>query len=913
MPLDVNDFDRLLQVSRLLSLHFPNADGPDSVLAVDTLTAREELSRSFRFDVGLLSDDSSIPLKDLLGKKMTVSLVRDDGTERHFNGYVTEFRYVKTDGGFARYHAVLEPWLAFARLRKDCASFKGTSLVQLTETTFANYPQRDWKTQLRGADPQYSCINQYNETDYNHLHRRWEAVGLHYWYEHRADGHTLCLSDDSAIADPVDACGSYDVDAGTIPYRAYAGAFERDGIHQWQAVRRVGSSGSALASFDYKVPMPHVAKGFSENRQGEAVPALELYEDAGEYGFPNEQEGESLARRRMEEANRMTQYFDVAGNDRCVQPGRSFRLAGHHSSTMQWPAGDYLVSEPIRDRDYLITAVQHSAANNIRTADHEPSFYRNEFTCLRKTVKWRPGRYFNSTPPPAPGVQTAIVTGPPGEEIYTDGYGRVKIQFHWDRQGGNDENSSAWVRVAMPMAGGELGQIGLPRVKQEVVVQFLGGNPDRPIITGVVYNERHRAPWELPGQRALSGLRSRELGGTRRNQLVLDDTNGQIQAQLRSDHLHSQLSLGTIHRLESTAGHKEARGEGFELRTDGHGVARAARGLLLTTESRTGGAGAVKAMTETSRRLAQAHERHNALAQLAQQYDDNRGTDQSDATTALKAQNDGIQGSGDKLPELTAPHVVLSSSAGIAATAGQSIHVTGGEQIALTAGANVSIGAQGGLFASVRQGLRLFVHKIGMKLIVASGKVEIRAETDEVEIVAQKVLRLISDADWIELRGRKGIRLHGAGSMIEIADKVQVFSQSPTLFHCNFETLGPQNRSQPSQRQPKKEASTTSDQPTKLRPLLQPHSAVGQAYANTPYILYKNGTEMKVDLTDEEGRAEFDYEPGAEYKVRLGNGDDFALNISDDVDAAKPGSEKSQSNQGYRAMNDATDGRDHKN
>ncbi|MBB3223024.1 type VI secretion system Vgr family protein [Pseudoduganella umbonata] len=914
IPPGAISLDRLQQTGRLLRSHFPNGDGPDATLVVNTLSAREELSRGFCFAVELLSDDVSIPLKSMIGKMMTVSLVRDDGTERHFNGYITEFRYAKTDGGFVYYQAVLEPWLAFAKLRKDCVSFLATSVLEMTEKTFAHYKEHDWKLRMRGDDPKVTCMNQYNETDYNHLHRRWEAAGLHYWYEHRLDGHTLWLSDDSTNADGVDVCGTRDVEPGTMPYRAYAGSAEGDGIRQWQAVRRVGPCSMTLGSFDYKNPVPQAATYESMNQQGEA-PSHEIYENLGAYGYRDWNDGEPLARCRMEESDRTVQFFEADGNDRSAMPGRSFVLADHHSASMKWPFQQAAVSEPIRSREYLIAAVQHTAANNFDSAKREPSYYKNSFTCLRKTTPWRPGRGFHSNPPPAPGVQTAIVTGPQGEEIHTDGLGRITIQFHWDRLGKRDENSSAWVRVAMPMAGKQFGQIGLPRVGQEVVVQFLGENPDRPIVTGVVYNAAHAVPWELSPQRALSGLRSRELGDVRGNQLVLDDTKGEIQAQLRSDHLHSQLSLGQIHRLEENGGHKEKRGAGFELRTDGHGVARAAEGLLLTTEARAGAAGPIKAMAETTARLTKAHEQHKSLATLAGQHAAGSSSGQSDSAQSIAAQIDGIKGGGGDLSELSAPHVVLSSAAGIAATAAQSVHVTGAQHLALTAGANLSMTAQGGFFASVREGARVFVQKLGMKLIAATGKVEIRAESDDIDLVAEKVLRLLSETDWIELRGRKGLRLHGAGSMIEIADKVQVYSQSPVQFHCNLETLGARNRPQPDRSVKNEENSSAepADERMKLRPLLQSHSASGAPYAETPYVVYKDGAEIKTGLTNDKGQIEFDHERGTErYEVMLANGDHFTLRVEMFDQNTSANDEKAKSNEGYRALNDATDGREHK-
>ena len=182
-------FGSASQEQRLLRLHFPRDDGPaNAVLLVNSIKARERVSRDFSIEADLLSDDAHLALKAVMGRMVTISMVRDDGSLRYFNGYVGQFRLLHADGGFAAYRMVLQPWLAFARLRQDNVSFHGQSVMQLTETTFGHYEQRDWKTSLQGDDPQLTCANQHNETDYNHLHRRWEALGWHYWYEHRADG-----------------------------------------------------------------------------------------------------------------------------------------------------------------------------------------------------------------------------------------------------------------------------------------------------------------------------------------------------------------------------------------------------------------------------------------------------------------------------------------------------------------------------------------------------------------------------------------------------------------------------------------------------------------------------------------------------------------------------------------------------
>ncbi len=318
-------FNGASQHKRLMRLDFPFEDGPPAILLPNNLTFHEAVSRCFRGVAELLSDDPCIPLKIVMGKMVTISLVRDDGSLRYFNGYITEFRFLRSDGGFAFYQMVFEPWLALARLRKRCVSFHGKTVREITEQILTHYPQAQWHLHLTGDDPQITLANQYNETDYNHLHRRWEALGLHYWYEHEFGGHRLMLSDYSLLAEPIDE------KADVIPFHDQGGSREDDGIHAWTAIRRLGSGQTTVTSFDYKNPRAQHAEAPSLNQQGD-FPSYEIHEDLGAYGYRTHREGEQLAALRMDAADKTTQYFEVAGNARCVLPGRTFKLGGHFSA-----------------------------------------------------------------------------------------------------------------------------------------------------------------------------------------------------------------------------------------------------------------------------------------------------------------------------------------------------------------------------------------------------------------------------------------------------------------------------------------------------------------------------------------------------------------------------------------------------
>lgn len=783
------------QHNRLMRLDFPFEDGPPAILLPNTLAAHEEISRGFRILVDVLSDDPRIPLKILMGRMVTISLVRQDGSLRYFNGYITEFRFLRTDGGFAFYQMVLEPWLAFARLRKDNVSFHGKNVREITEYTLKHYRQADWHMHSFEDDAQLTVANQHNETDYNHLHRRWEARGLHYWYEHRFDGHTLMLSDKSFLAEPIDATRHDEPDV--IPFRDKSGSLEDDGVREWTAIRRLGSGKTTLVSSDYKNPGAQHASFDSTNEQGDVFP-YEVYENTGSYGFRMRSDGERLAAQRMVEQDKDTQCFEAAGNDRSVMPGRTFKLGGHFSAEPRSSEYDPEPRRGIGERDYLILAVDHEAANNYQAGQGASSHYENRFTCIRKDIRWRPGRNYNSEPGTYMGLHTATVVGPAGADIHTDGYGRVKVQFNWDRLGTYDENSSPWIRVMTPAAGNEFGQIRLPRIGEEVGVIYPDGNIDHPLIIGSLYNHDQMPPWSLPKGQSLAGLRSRELGGGKRgNHLVLDDTAGKIQAQLKSDHQDSQLSLGHITGIDGNSGRTDARGEGWEIATKAWGVARADQGMLITTEAQTNAAYRAKDMVETTRRLAAAENIQDQLVRMAQESGAQEAHQQDDAVDDIKSQNQALHGTGKgPFPELDEPHLVLSSPAGIELSTGRSTHMASERHTTITSGKSLSIASADGLFASIGKTFRLFVHKAGMKLIAAGGKVSIEAHSDNVEIIANKVLALMSESDWVDIKGKKGVRLHGVNHMLEISDKVQFFTSSPVLFHGNLETLASKTVSQ---------------------------------------------------------------------------------------------------------------------
>ena len=785
-----------VQYNRILRLSFPHGDAPPVQFVVNKIDATEGLSKDFKFTVELLSNSAGIALKDMQGKLLSIELVRQDGSLRYFTGYVFSFRRRHADGAFTVYEAKLGPWMKFLKLRKDCCLFHGKTLREQTESIFRDYGiHANWDWRVSRDDPAMTDACQFNETDFNYLSRRWEAMGWHYYYEHDATGHKLVIASDSTITPPIDG-------GPEVRFHGAGGHAEEDAIDRWSPVRHVMPSSVALTSFNFKNPRPVSLEVPTLNKQGK-VPQIESYEYAGSYGFKTLTDGDAQSRIRIEEMEGIARHTDAEGNNRFMVPGRWFRLIDHFNHRPYRRGGG-----PGKD-DFLILTVRHVATNNYLQKNEQKIQYRNWLTCTRRDIPWRPGRGFNSVDTRILAPQTAIVVGPEGHDsIYTDEYGRVRVQFHWDRTGENDERSSTWVRVSSLWAGANLGALAVPRVGSEVMVIWLDGCPDRPIIIGAVFNSWNMPPWELPAQKALSGLRSRELTpgkgnlpGGRSNHLILDDTNGQIQAQLKSDHQCSQLSLGHITRIEDTSGRKDVRGEGFELRTDGHGVARAAKGMLITTETRQGASGAVKEIDEASHRLDVAVEEHRLLGEIAQK---NRAqelnSNQEEVALSLQTQSNEITGRtipNNVFPELAKPHLVLASPSGIATTTAGDTHIASDCHTAITTGKNLSLATGSSLFATIRQTFRLFVQKAGMKMVAAAGDIDMQALSDNINLLAK--LSITHTANRIIISAKEEVVINGGGSYVKLNGQgIELGTNGTFVAHAATHSLvGPNNMATP--------------------------------------------------------------------------------------------------------------------
>lgn len=517
----------LTQHQRLITFDSPLP--PEQELQLLRFSGREALSELFSFQVDLISQDARIELKKLIGKKVTMGIALADGDTRYISAHVSDFVHTGADGGIANYSAELVPWIWILSRRRDSRIFQDKTTEQIIKEVFAYYlTLADHEFRLNKPLKPISYCTQYQETDLDFVLRLLEQEGLFFTFQHSQEGHCLVISDDSSVLPPLER-------QPVIRYHTASVTETADSITAWSSSRRFQPTKLTLKSFDYKQPgNPHLVQLNSLNQQGE-VGQYEVFEYEGLYGYKDADEGIRKARYRLEAMEVNGKTFSGESNCRAMEPGCYFELSQHYDHD----------NDVVDDRQFLILSVNHWGQNNY--ANDGEAGYRNSFSCIRRKIPFRP---LSHTPRAGiSGPQTAIVVGPPGEEIYTDDLGRVKLQFHWDRNGEFNDKSSCWVRVAQSGASGGFGSIQIPRVGDEVVVVFLDGNPDRPLIMGSLYNSTNTPPWALPANKTQSGFLTRSMkgdGGTA-NFFRFEDKAGAEQIIM-----HAERNMDTEIELDET-------------------------------------------------------------------------------------------------------------------------------------------------------------------------------------------------------------------------------------------------------------------------------------------------------------------------------------------------------------------------
>ena len=743
------------------------AIGPAPVSAVADTTAP---STGLRLTVHALAADTHIELKSLIGQPALVELLTQSSRSelRPFHGHITHVALVGSDGGLARYRLVIEPWLAFLGHRQDSWVFQRQTVQQIVDEVFADYagqgklaPAWRWDLADPAVYPERSLCIQYQETDLAFIQRLLLEEGLFHWWEHSGDAnadtlgtHTLVIADHNGAA-PANA-------QSRVRYTQSGASLSADSLTRWRSQRNVRSAQFNLASPDHRSLSLRPVSQFAAAQSGAApLPELTQTDIPGAYAYEDLAQGERLALRRMQALDAQRHRALASGTWRTAAPGTTFTLADH-------PVHSGLDEQ--RDR-FVLLAVQHDARNNLR-ADHaaqvgsllgaiarsvtggteaempndsaEP-VYQCRLVVQPAAVPLRmaeadvpsgsaqSGALTDALPDPrlhprptVHGVQTALVVGL-GEPLHTDRDHRIKIQFHWQR-GANGSHrqphpagdnapasdaSGTWVRVAQTVAGANWGAVFTPRLGQEVLVSFVQGDIDRPVVVGSVYNGQGQAdaqnnqisggaagavgnaPAWFPGAAAqgdlqshrhpavLAGYKSQELASSARgtgghNQLVLDDSPGAHRIELSSTSAQTRLQLGhLLHQVDNQR--LQPRGHGLDLATAAWGAVRAGSGLLLSAHGKASSTARALQLDsrEPSAQAEQGQDLLHSLAESAQQHQA-KGSTEPDVVGATR------KDTARQLPNEQALYATLISLAGTDARgddsgAGDSQAIGGGQ------------------------------------------------------------------------------------------------------------------------------------------------------------------------------------------------------------------------------------------
>ncbi|WP_295990016.1 type VI secretion system Vgr family protein [Rugamonas sp.] len=493
---------------------------PDDTLLFLSMSGSEQLGRLSEYRVQLSSAKRDIQIGAVLGKTMGIHVNLADGGVRHFNGVVTGFRSNGWDGDSAAYEATIHPWLWLLTRSANCRIFQDLSVPDIVAQVCGAPAYGGLADLSAGAlGGNYAALPycvQYRETDFNFVCRLLESVGIYFFFTHDADKHTMVLADSYGAHVPIagDALKFCSED------RRLSGDDEM--VFSWSASGEIQSSAYTLDDFDFEKAAASSSGGLlvkSTIATAFDQAAYEMYDYPG--GYVLAADGTALARGRMESLHGQCERIDAASNARALYTGGLFTLAEH-------PRDD-------QNRDYLVTEASYALkGSDYRSGGGGGVEFQVTLAAIGKEHAFRPLPVTRK--PVVRGPQTAMVVGKAGEEIWTDKYGRVKVQFHWDRLGKDDEKSSCWVRVSQSWAGKGWGAIFIPRIGMEVVVEFLEGDPDRPLITGCVYNSDALPPYALPAEQTKSTLKSNStLGGEGYNELRFEDKKGAEEVYVQAE------------------------------------------------------------------------------------------------------------------------------------------------------------------------------------------------------------------------------------------------------------------------------------------------------------------------------------------------------------------------------------------
>lgn len=781
----------LIQQDRLLKTDIPSL--PNNALVPRRAVTHSELGRDFSVTLDLVSTASDIELKTLIAKPMTLWIQQANQSYLPINGYIHTARRLGTDGSLSSYQLTFASWMHFLKFRSDMRYWQDQSVDTILADVFDAHPQAKGQYQfaLSKTLPSRSYCRQ-SETDWNFVHRLMEDEGLFGFWRHGEDGnaHTLVITDDLHAVD--------ELSPKTVRFDRSGTGSETAGFTQWTASRTLQSTSHTTRTFDYKSPSspgnPNGTTLPTKAGQGDLPDQAEIYEYTGAYTYAGQDRGEHLSTIRLEQWESRAKRFFGVGGVRGIDAGRRFTLADH-------PEHD---RDAAQDREFAALKVSRYVENNLPISDHEANFphslqdrlaqvkaghgeaaafeighddgsagfYLVEVEAQRAVVPYRSPFEHRK---PAMQLETAVVVGPKGEEVYTDELNRIKVMFVWDRQSEGRENASCWVRVVQSDTGGGYGGVHIPRVGEEVLIGYIGGDCDRPIVMHRVYNGAAKPQWHSDG--ILSGFRSKEYAGSGHNEMVLDDATGQNRARLFSSSANSLLHLGYL--IEQSGNTRGAYlGSGFDLRTDAYGAVRAAQGLYVTTHPKQANSQPLD-VSEAQQQLANADGLLESMSQVSEMHQaESLGTGHdalkqfTDATkNSVAGASSGGRTAGGGTGSANAfkePVMLFASPAGIGLASQQSVHLSGDQQANIVSGQSTFITSGKSLIAGIRDRISLFAQNAGIKLFAGKGKVEIQAHADSIEMTAQKVVKIVSSTENVDVAAKQEILLTSGGAYVRI-------------------------------------------------------------------------------------------------------------------------------------------------
>ena len=501
----------------------------EDVLLLQSFDGVESMSRGFEYTANVVSKDPAIDGNAIVGKRVSITYFSEEGKEKVFNGFVSRFEFseqIEQPVPLAAYQVTIVPWLWFLNHNRDCRIFQDTTVPDIVKKIFRDRGFTDFDPQLSENYERREYCVQYQESDFDFVSRLMEEEGIFYYFKHTAEKHVMVMSDSTS--------GYYDLEVEQVQFTPIGQAHEKQ-LSQWRHVYEFRPKKFTQKDFDFKNPNDGLIAETRGKAAFEGCSELEIFEYPGRY--VDESTGKRLAEVRSQELE--SEFDQVIG----AGPYLQFAVGGK-----------FTVDKHIRNSEsgqqFALLEVRTSFASNFGFDEDSDDDFNLTFRCIPASTVYRPTR---ATPKPImDGPQTAIVVTD-GQEIVVDEHARVKVQFHWDRYGTKDINSSCWIRVSQSHAGSGWGGIDIPRKDEEVIVSFLNGDPDQPIITGRVYNGKNQPPFNLSGagtnakNKTRRGNTTKTYEGDGYNELTMDDAKGKEQIRI-----HAQRNMDTVIENDET-------------------------------------------------------------------------------------------------------------------------------------------------------------------------------------------------------------------------------------------------------------------------------------------------------------------------------------------------------------------------